>query len=337
LFQKPIEAPLAFVSLEQIPYTGFEAGPTLTFVFWTAVALLAALLTYVVMGKGSIALIAGSVLSRAGSQYAMYQSQRPVPVTEVDRVDSAAYSANGTHGEPQVATHVAGKPAEDGIPDLADVIESRANGAGVLMSPEAVQLALNLSPDRAETLRMFGSMLNEAVRVIPREDGWILLTSDRFEELRSFAGVASPQPMKPAAQSVADILKGNTIVPPTVVSRSQNVEMPMSVSEDQDTVLQLIEAILDGNRDRAYRVAHMLEDSRANVSTVMTIAATALDQLYRARRHGTETPLTIHATTIHEDTIQKLVEVFTHGMDHGYTNQYTGLKLAIAQAFEARG
>ncbi len=335
LFQKPIEAPLAFVSLEQIPYTGFEAGATLTFVFWAAVALLAALATYVVMGKGSIALIAGSLMSRAGSQYAMYQSQRPMPASDTERVDSAAYSANGTHPEPQVA-YTSAKPAEDGIPDLADVIESRANGAGVLMSPEAVQLALNLSPDRAETLRMFGSMLNEAVKVIPREDGWILLTSDRFEELRSFAGTAALQPIKPTVQSVADILKGSTI-PPTVVSRSQNVEMPMSVPEDQDAVIQLLEAILDGNRDRAYRVAHMLEDSHANVSTVMTVAATALDQLYRARRHGTETPLTIHATTIAEGTIQKLVEVFTHGMDHGYTNQYTGLKLAIAQAFEARG
>ncbi len=118
---------------------------------------------------------------------------------------------------------------------------------------------------------------------------------------------------------------------------TQNIEMPMTDSDDQAVVVGLARAILSGNRDQAYTVVRNLESARANVASVMTVVAGALDQLYRARRHGLTTDLSVPAMQVTDEALAKMVEIFTHGMDAGYANPFTGLKLAVAQSFEARG
>jgi uncharacterized repeat protein (TIGR01451 family) len=372
LLQKPLEAPLAFVTLDQIPYTGFEAGKALTLAFWLSVGVLAAALTYFVMGQGGINFILGRTFAVAGvGVYDKYQEVdrtlpnqfggRTVVSNEVDQYEggfagTGVYATSVMTAMPTYApvapvavptpvaapapVAVAPEPkraAVDGIPDMHDVIESRAHAAGVLMSPEAVALALKLSADRGEALRMFGDILNEAVRTLPREDGWVMLTSDRFE---SFAGTA-PAPVTLATAtktpSVEEIL--NSVMPPVAPKAFEQVkvEMPMAGADDQAVVMGLAQAILGGDREGAYRTVRNLETSGASATTVMTIVASALDQLYRARRHGTTTGLTTAALSVTDETLSKLVEVFTHGMDTAYANPFTGLKLAIAQAFEARG
>ncbi len=346
LLNKPGDAPLAFVSLQQIPYTGFEAGVTLTILFWTAVGLLAAAAAYFVMGRGGVQFLMGSALQMAG--VAAYRTD------EYDEDDHAipdylnnyqastvalaapVYAPTPTHG-------VVGVPASQsvgtGIPELTDVIESRANAAGVLISPEATALAIELSKDRGEALRMFGDILNKALQNIPREDGWVLLSADRFAELASATPKVAPVATALSTPSVESIL-ASVMTPPAVPTAApvrRNVEMPMTDAADQAVVMNLARAILNGNRDQAYATAHTLDISGANGTTVMTIIATAFDQLYRARRHGTTTALTNDAAALSDDKLGQMVEAFAHGMDHGYTNAFTGLKLAIAQAFEARG
>lgn len=349
LFQKPGDAPLAFVTLAQIPYTGFEAGFALTIAFWLAIGLIAAMIAYVVMGRGGIQTIIGGTLALVGAgeytqmprEYArpMPRMTEPEPVETVLHEDSAAYSASVMAASaPVQAMPTYRAPANDGIPELSDVIEARAHGAGVLMSPESVHMALDLSNDRAETLRVFGSILNEAVKTIPREDGWILLTTERFQSLAAAVPAHVPATMT-TSPSVEQIL-GSVPTPPSPlmhVTRSANVEMPMAVGADQAVAMTLADAILSGNRDQAYATARSLETSGANAASVMTVIATALDQLYRARRHGTTTELTSAATSVSDAALTNIVEAFAEGMDHGYSNPYTGLKLAIAQAFEARG
>lgn len=352
LFQKPGDQPLAFVSLSQIPYTGFEAGFALTMIFWLAVALLAALATYGVMGKGGMDFILGNTLRLVGADMYLPRPElnvdRTIPSVvppETEYVASVAAPAAPAYtpapAAPSMNSVQVAKPATDGIPDIAEVIESRAHGAGVLMSPEAVTMVTELSADRGTMLRRFGDILNEAVKTIPREDGWILLTSDRFDELLKTVPVSAPTASIATTPSVEQLLAPVMQAPAaphaSVVSRSANVEMPMSVGADQETVMTLTAAILSGNRDAAYATVRMLETSGAHATSVMTVIATALDQLYRARRHGTATDLTVVGAPVSDEALIKMVEVFTQGMDHDYTNPYTGVKLAIAQAFEARG
>lgn len=51
LFRGPTEQPLAFVTLSQIPYTGYETGPFGMFVFWTLLILWSAFISYQIAVK----------------------------------------------------------------------------------------------------------------------------------------------------------------------------------------------------------------------------------------------------------------------------------------------
>jgi len=101
--------------------------------------------------------------------------------------------------------------------------------------------------------------------------------------------------------------------------------------------MSLAQSILTGNRDQAYTTLRSLEVGRANAASVMTVIAGACDQLFRARRHGLTTELSVAAIDVSDEKLTKIVEVFAHGMDAAYANPFTSLKLAVAQAFEARG
>lgn len=355
MLQKPAEAPLAFVTLEQIPYTGFEAGKALTLAFWLSVGLLAAVATYFAMGHSALQFVLGNAVSAAGiGRYDEYTERdtrpRPVPGAVVTETRDTQFKTNGyaatvasvpTFRPMQpVQTYVApapvAKPAVDGIPELADVVESRAHGAGVLISPEAVTSALSLSKDRGEVLRVFGEILNEAVRVLPREDGWVMLTSERFDEIAMTVTRPVTLATPTSTPSVEAIL--NSVMPPVAPSaKTVNVEMPMTNTDDQLVVMALAHAILTGDRDQAYTTLRNLETARANAASVMTVIAGAVDQLFRARKHGLTTELTVAAIDLSDEKLTKIVEVFTHGMDATYSNPFTSLKLAVAQAFEARG
>jgi hypothetical protein len=204
------------------------------------------------------------------------------------------------------------------------------------MSPESVARTLRLSPDRGEVLRIFGEVLNVAVKTLPREDGWIMLTSERFDELVAQVSVPQTVATPLSTPSVEDLLS-SVMTPPSAPQSMPNVEMPMTGRDDQAVVMSLARAVLAGDRDGAYATVRNLEQSGAHATTVMTIIAGAYDQLYRARRHGLTTELSVSALKVSDAALAKMTELFVHGMDHAYTNAFTGLKLAVAQAFEARG
>lgn len=197
LFQQPGDQPLAFVSLSQVPYTGFEAGTMLTFLFWFAVALWSFGLAYIFVGRQGIQFIVNRLFA-LDTGIGSYQS-----VTTQDYTTREDEYLNGhAETEPALLSQMAVPEADvaptmpyggvataagstNAVPSVAEIIESRAHASGVLMSPEAAQGAAEIREDRDEALKIFGEILNEAVRTLPREDGWILLSSDRFEELAS--------------------------------------------------------------------------------------------------------------------------------------------------------
>lgn len=322
---QPGDQPLAFVSLAQVPYTGFAAGPMLTFIFWLAVALWSAGITYVVVGKGSLRLLI-SHLAFAGAQpmrrheevvredepEGMSLSTLAMPMPSAAVMPMPAATIAHAPAPAQVAA-----PAEDGIPALTDVIESRAHAAGVLLSPEAVQMAATLSDDRAEALRAFGDILNEAVRTVPREDGWILLSSDRFKDL---AG-------QHRSGGTNDV---ETAVTP-VTSPAVNDAMAESVTT------RLAAAIVTGDRDGAFAIIRGCEKEGVHATSLMTGVAAALDRLYRARTGGTaptDMVLADKASALSDEALHAVLEVMAHALDSAYESPYTGVKLAVAQAFE---
>lgn len=326
LLRAPGEEPLAaLVYLSQVPYTGFEAGPALTVIFWLAIALLSALAAYFVMGHNALRYLSLS-FSDLGGRGLAYQT------TEVEeehgREREAVYGVEYPEATPAYAKSTMAMPAPalaiepyvvelprasapaptpvvaaepgTGIPSLVDVIESRAHASGVLISPEAVTAATRLSADRAETLVIFGNILNRAIQTIPRDDGWVMLTGERFAELRkAVTGNAEPAAFK---------------VEPIGASAA-----PASASESAASAF--VNAILSGNRDTAFGIVRSMEKDGIAPTALMTGTALELDRRYR--------------TNPSDARLHTLVEIFTHAIDQSYANPFTGVKLALAQAFEA--
>jgi hypothetical protein len=218
--------------------------------------------------------------------------------------------------------------AVDGIPQLHDVVESRAHAAGVLMSPEAVVAASELSGDRQTALRIFGDILNESVRSIPREDGWVMLTSDLFEQMK--ATVLSAEPPLDSAQAVAPVQ--------APVTKTTGAAKPASV--DEAAASEFAGAILSGDRDTAYAIVRALEHDHVSPTSLVTGTATVLDTLYRARKDGrahADENLSAKSSSAKTEVLASLVETFAHAIDTVYASPFTGVKLALAQAFEVLG
>lgn len=330
--QKPTEQPLAFISLSQVPYTGFEAGILLTLVFWAAVALWSAGIAYIFAGKGSIQFIAGrlfaftSVFSTREEEEKYVLEDEAMEPTHGDSASVASPVSQSTTvspitgvpvGEIVHAQRYASKhQASDGLPALEDVIESRAHAAGILLSPEAVVVAKTLHAERAETLRMFGDILNEAIRTIPREDGWILLSAERVRTI-----------VKETQSSAV------------VASLNQKIQHKVAPTLDGSAADRFVGALLSGDRDHAFGLLHTLEQEGTSPAKFATGVATTLDTLYRSRKTGAAFPdmaLKEKAQLVSDENVQQLVEIFAHALDTAYKSQYTGLKIAVAQAFDIR-
>ena len=184
--------------------------------------------------------------------------------------------------------------------------------------------AIELSGDRAENLRMFGDIVNEAVRTIPREDGWIMLTSNRFSALSNQA---------PAAHAVL----AAPIVSIVSAAASEVPSAPEAKTTDEAAAIAFALSIVSGDRDRAYGIIRSLEKDNINPTGLIAGTASVLDRLYSIRKggkNGVDETLTQKASLLADDALGKLVETFAHALDTVYSSPFTGVKLALAQAFE---
>lgn len=307
LFKTPGDQPFAFVSLSQIPYTGFEAGPLLTLLFWLAVALWSFGIAYIILGKKALGALGEALVGygkgrqdyhEEDAEYVAYENPVHYEVEHVAPAPSQAYVE-----ERPVAV------AKDGIPALSEVIESRAHASGVLLSPEARTAAIALSADRAVALRIFGDILNKALRTYPREDGWILLSSERFSDLRGSV---------PAESHSA--------------SEAPQAELLDAVPE------RIVSAVLDGRRDEAFSLLRELERKNVSPSSILTGIVALADRLYTARMGQASTgnlSLDEKVRTVSPDKVRTLASLFSNALGATYAMPYTGFKIALAQALDS--
>lgn len=344
LFKQPTNQPLAFVSLAQIPYTGFEAGPALTVLFWLAIGIFSALIAYVVAGRGGIRFVFSRMNTARPLLFMGGKNMRPkereevygnaYPIAEemrqaTARVNAVVTTPTATQSAPAplplqtpIQSSVATPRAVDGIPELSAVIESRAHAAGVLMSPEAVTLASESSTDRVEALKFFGEILNEAVRTIPRENGWIMLTAPRFSEIADKKRIPTLSATIPVSAILASV--------------ESHIKAP-EISIDETVAATFAKAVLAGDRDSAFGIIRSLEHDGVRPTALMTSTATVFDALYRSRKDNrtvADATLAEKAQNLSNDELARLVSIFTHSLDAVYTSPFTGVKLALAQAFE---
>ncbi len=359
LFDTPNEQPLAFVSLSQIPYTGFEAGVLLTFAFWFAVVLWSIAMTYIFVGKTSIRYLASHILgldtlihtrfnarrntlssdngqhkhlelglegyeendeahASVESEYLSSVAPAPTqPIEHISAVDELVSSLSTSTAPAPLHTEesVSSRQAHDGIPDLMDVLESRANAAGVLVSGDTFHTVAELSNERSEVLKLFGDILNEAVKTLPRQDGWIHLSLPTLETIVSSLtlsiGTATPKPLTPFTSK-------SRIITDSAAER-------------------IVQAIVTGSRDEAFSLVKQLEESNVSATKVIADIATLCDQLYKARKDNTSLENVLLLEKAGEVPLERLHAVavfFSEALSTTYALPYTGVKIALAQAFD---
>ncbi len=294
------------ITITQLPYTGFEAGPFLTMVFYGLLLLWALYLAYVLVIRRNHLTPATNVAAPkatvtymddkvASGMFVETMSQAP-------RFVEAAPVANET--ATAVATPVVGYASltrDTEYDAAATMVENEAHRAQVLFSSEAMRQFVDAtnSENRLSSLQ---AILAAAQASYPREDGWVVVTGERMSEL--CAACATPVATTVASFTPASVTAGNS---------------------------SLAEAIVTGNIVAAYQmIGHRPMIAVAD-------AAADLDALYRAKQgDATATVSEVLATAVvTEAQIAGAIAALTGALDGTYTDEAAAVKMAILKAVQA--
>jgi DNA polymerase III delta subunit len=219
----------------------------------------------------------------------------------------AAPGASGSTAAP--AAHISEYEAHD-------LIESLSHQHGVLLSPEAAEALATHALDQATLIDTAEKVLARAVETLPREDGWILITSERMRSLLSAVTLAPSAAAAPVAHS------------------SQQASAAPLV---ESAVERIVKAILDGDREAAFGLLRQLEEEGAHATSVTAGTAALLDRLYQALQKGTpgeNLPFFESAARTSTERLHRLATLFADALHSTYALPYTGYKIALAQAFD---
>jgi hypothetical protein len=197
------------ISLSEVPHTGFEAGPLMTFAFYALLVTWALVLAYVlVIPRGAVANVHTTTATPTGNITA------PVPtVVDSSRVfpDYAAhtntpqYSAAATVAAPTnlptgsvediLAAPVAPAPAPtalttptqaavlaEGTPVEVAALEAVAHNNQALFSSDALKVFMDITATQ-EQLMKAEQVITLGKSLYPLEDGWLMINKARMFEL----------------------------------------------------------------------------------------------------------------------------------------------------------
>jgi len=303
LLQTRDQAPLVTgISLTEVPYTGFEAGTVMTFMFYTLLVAWALYITYVLVIPKTMLTAAPVLVTPRTTSDLMTSAEniRPdvfatLPTKSV--VASSAQTAPAPANLPVAQTAPVAFVADAVEADTATTateVENEAHLHQALLSSGAVQslIAMTTDADRSQTLT---KVITDAKGAYPLEDGWVVINQTRLTEL-----TATPAPT-PAVEATTAVTGNGS----------------------------LAEAIVTGNVVAAYeligdRPMFALADASAD-----------LDALYRNRKGATEQVsdlLTAATKDMADPKIADMINALTGAIDGTYTDEASAVKMAIMKA-----
>ncbi len=309
--QQPL---VAGIALSAVPYTGFEAGPLMTIMFYALLVSWALYIAYVVVvrpqlvGQGE-----GTPLLAPEATRAMQMAEeiRPdvfvtvTPPTTKPLVSdvpanlptgSVSIGYDAVTAEPVVADpHL--HQATDAI---VTALEDRAHAQKALLSSDAVRYFIATTEGSVERFAVLDQVISEAKNQYPLEDGWIVVNEVRMRGL------------------CEECLVTATAAPTSFV--------PATVPEGSGS---LAEAIVTGNVVAAYamigaRPMFALADAAADFDAVVRLrkgaGASVSDMLKTETARLTDTQLT------------DIITALTGALDGTYTDEASAVKMAIMKA-----
>lgn len=184
-----IEPLVESITLDRVPYTGFEAGPMLTTAFYSLLILWSAGVAYMlvikkttIMGFGlagaaaakaaPAAMAAGAVMAHAPQQAPVAQSVAPVADIPAN-LPTAPYA-------PVVAPMAPALEVADDLGDEMAAIENRAHEARVLLSSDALRHIMAQESTMEGRLALLNEVIERTKASYPSEDGWVVLNKERL-------------------------------------------------------------------------------------------------------------------------------------------------------------
>lgn len=339
-------SPLAFVSLSQVPYTGFEASPLATALFWAIVVLWSIAVGYSLMVRGTWQrafaslipspytpefappVMAGGYSGPSGTtDYEEEEQDSSVSIRGIPPMNLPGSDAPTPSFErEQKASRVESRP-------VASILEEMAYAEKVLVSADAVRAISVLALDRMEdTSVTMKTVIDKAKATYPRVDGWIHLTRERisalFPSATPLAATASLMPQA-VAQASPQGTRQNT-----ARLRAESV-VPQGNVPAADAVA-LLALVTSGSEEQAFKTLRAHLAAGGSVQSLFADMAGALDGAYRSRIEGgpADSRIVERFASWKTEDIEGLLGILSGGLDYSYTTPQTAGKITLAKVFE---
>ncbi len=165
------------IALTQVPYTGFEAGPFLTVMFYTLLALWALYLAYFFVIRPKMGMVPATAAVVTESPFSPQLFAKPVtsvPNFHPEVAPTPVFAA--------ASTAVVGY--ESHVSDEVTMIENRAHASRILLSGEAIA-HLTVIGDTNNLDEILTSVFAKAKASYPSEEGWVVINLERLASLLS--------------------------------------------------------------------------------------------------------------------------------------------------------
>ncbi|MEZ4104250.1 MAG: hypothetical protein R3B60_03105 [Candidatus Paceibacterota bacterium] len=318
--QQPL---ISGIALTDVPYTGFEAGPILTSIFYTLLALWSFYIAYFLVVRRDVIggyRLAGYDLNpvtenKTGDEVIKINDKEDN--LEDDTVPKNIFSAPvnlPTHNpviELESTSNVETSQSDGentvslvlNTDEVITQIENHAHLKKVLLSGDAIRYFVTSFKSSTDYLGDLDQIINEAKVNYPTEDGWIVVNENRMREL---------------CKIYKEELGGSI---PTIAE-----EVPTIIPEGSGS---LAESIVTGNVVAAYEMI----GNRPMFA--LADAASDLDSVYRARKGSKEiiSDLLLKETEkLSDEQLLEMIKALTGALDGTYTDEASAVKMAIMKA-----
>jgi plastocyanin len=298
------EPRVAGISLTQVPYTGFEAGPALTMIFYFILTIWGLFVAYIfVIRRDSI----GGVSLAGAHDHVTYtdvstdadpETNEPIAQEYMEEVVASSV----VPADLPIATPVVGYAAtmtEEETDESIEMteLENKAHAQKVLLSSDAMRFFMNAT-DAEQRSEKLDAVIAEAKASFPSEDGWVALNLARIESL--------------SANDIA--------------------EAEVKEQTDPITAGSLAEAIVEGNIVAAYQMI----EHRPMIA--LADAAADLDAVYRARKGEkvSVSDMLLKGTEgLTNAQLEDAIASLTGAVDGTYSSEAEAVKMAILKAVKA--
>jgi len=298
--QQPL---MSGISLTQVPYTGFEAGPFLTILFYTLLLGWALYLAYAVIVKRSGADMPLAVATTPVMNESVLT--QPSSFKQGEYTRPSFHSTAAPHNLPTDDTVVGyANQVEEITPTIPNLdqtvvtaIENRAHAGHVLFSSDAMRYFINTT-EGADRMAVLDAVIKKVTAEYPTEDGWVVLNQERITGACAACMVTPTE-----AQTEVAVGSGS-----------------------------LAEAIVTGNVVAAYQmIGHRPMIALAD-------AAADLDAAFRATQgeHVTISKLlATESASVPAEKLQAAIKALTGALDGTYSTEEEAVKMAIMKAVKA--